>query len=74
MPHSPLNLDISLGEKDVPHIHMTITPTHFEDNKMGACWSEIDMESFLHLRRLLELHFSAEEIDREVPYLAKANK
>ncbi|MDH5518610.1 MAG: PilZ domain-containing protein [Gammaproteobacteria bacterium] len=62
------DMELRLGVDTV--IQMRVKVMHFEDHLVGLEWSDIDLESLTHLRRLLELNMSsAEEIHRELSEL-----
>lgn len=62
------DMEFRLGVDAV--IQMRVKVMHFEDHLVGLEWSDIDLESLTHLRRLLELNMSsAEEMHRELSEL-----
>ncbi|MDH5394553.1 MAG: PilZ domain-containing protein [Gammaproteobacteria bacterium] len=74
----PSDVEIKLGEiYDMEFrlgvdavIKMRVKVVHFEELLVGLEWSDIDLESLTHLRRLLELNMSsAEEMHRELSEL-----
>ena len=51
-------------------INMNVKVVHLEDHLVGLEWSDIDLESLTHLRRLLELNLSdPDEMHRELSEL-----
>ncbi|MCK4708935.1 MAG: PilZ domain-containing protein [Gammaproteobacteria bacterium] len=51
-------------------INMGVKVVHLEEHLVGLEWSDIDLESLTHLRRLLELNLSdPEEMHRELSEL-----
>jgi hypothetical protein len=51
-------------------IHMRVKVVHITDHLVGLEWSDIDLESLTHLRRLLELNLdNPEEVHRELSEL-----
>ncbi len=70
-PEGTLKLAIPLGGSS-QHIMMQIKVSHHEDGHLGCVWEDIDIESFSHLRRLLELNLGDPElVNRELSELAK---
>ncbi len=65
-----LDLVLKVSEEDEPvnRIHMfLIKQVHHEKNLVGFKWENIDIESFTHLRKLLEINLGDyEEINREI--------
>ncbi|MCK5336917.1 MAG: PilZ domain-containing protein [Gammaproteobacteria bacterium] len=58
-------MEFRLGEEAV--IHMRVKVKHVEEHLVGLEWSDIDLDSLTHLRRLLELNLSdPEEMHREL--------
>ncbi len=47
-------LSISLANS--PSISMSIEIAHIDDNTIGAKWKKIDVDSFISLKRILELN------------------
>lgn len=62
------NMEFRLGADAA--INMHVKAKHVEDRLVGLEWNDIDLESFTHLRRLLELNLpSPEEMHRELSEL-----
>ena len=61
-------IELRLGGEASISMHVEVK--HVEGNHIGLSWSDIDLESLTHLRRLLELNLSdPEEINRELAEL-----
>jgi len=59
-------LDIKLENSDV-HLHFESELVHLEENHFGFRFLTEDLDTFAHLRRLLELNIGdTEEVDREL--------
>ncbi len=68
-PTQPLHICISLG--DDAQIDMTAEWTHHQKNAQAFRWTQVDIESMMHLRRLLELNTGDEAlIERELAKLS----
>lgn len=66
-----LTLEIPLGA-DGEHIDMRVEVAHQEGGRVGCRWLDIDVESFGHLRRLLELNLGDPDlVNRELSALGK---
>ena len=64
------SLTIPLSDDGSESIEMTATLAHHENGHLGFAWQDIDVESFSHLRRLLELNTGdSEAINRELSAL-----
>jgi len=64
-------LHIQLSSSDI-EIKTTAKLVHQENHHFGFHFEEIDVESMIHLRRLVELNSdSADQIARELHFLAK---
>lgn len=64
----PVHIRISLG--DEAHIDMTAEWTHHQQNAQAFRWKQVDIESMMHLRRLLEFNTGDEAlIERELAKL-----
>lgn len=51
-------------------INMRVKVVHIQDHLVGLVWSDIELESLTHLRRLLELNMNdPEEMHRELSEL-----
>lgn len=62
------NMEFRLGEDAA--INMRVKVKHMQDHLVGLEWGDIDLESFTHLRRLLELNLlGPEEMHRELTEL-----
>ena len=62
-----LNLPLGGGEQI---IEMALTLVHREEGQIGCTWRDIDVESFSHLRRLIELNTGETGlVDRELSEL-----
>jgi hypothetical protein len=56
------------GKED--QIEMTVTPVHQNDTQVGFRWESIGLDSFSHLKRLLEVNLADEsELNREIQAL-----
>ena len=65
------DLRIKLASSDI-EILTTSVLVHEEGNKKGFFFREIDLDSMIHLRRLLELNTPTEgEIEKELSFLKK---
>lgn len=65
----PLHISIRLG--DDACINMTAEWTHRKKNAQAFRWTQVDIESMMHLRRLLELNTGDESlIERELAKLS----
>ncbi|GAB6042722.1 PilZ domain-containing protein [Endothiovibrio diazotrophicus] len=65
----PLTLSLPLGD-DPEGIHMELEVAHRERGQIGATWKDIDVDSFSHLRRLIELNTGDPDlVDRELSEL-----
>jgi hypothetical protein len=68
-PRLPLYIRISLGEND--HIDMKAEWTSRQKNAQAFRWTQVDIDSMVHLRRLLELNTGDEAlIERELAKLS----
>jgi len=62
------DMEFRLGQD--ASINMSVKVVHKEDHVTGLEWSDIDLESLTHLRRLLELNMSdPDEMHRELSEL-----
>ena len=52
---APCVLEVALAGSDAV-IRMDCAVAHAEDGRIGVVWSEIDLDSLTHLRRLVELN------------------
>ncbi len=51
-------------------ISMSIQVAHVDEVSIGAKWTQIDMDSFSRLKRILELHFAdSDMLSREISHL-----
>lgn len=66
-----LGVEISiLLASDSPRIRMTGTCAHVRDQQVGIRWERMDLESFWHLRRIIELNSaSGRDSDAELAAL-----
>lgn len=65
-------LDITLANSDI-HLHFEAELTHKAENHYGFVFLGEDLETFMHLRRLLELNIGDDEIiERELIDLTKS--
>lgn len=68
-PCDGLSLTLPLGGGE-QSIQMALTMVHREDGQLGCTWRDIDVESFSHLRRLIELNTGEPGlVDRELSEL-----
>jgi len=74
----PDELEVTIGDTYVMEfrlgpeasINMSVKVMHKQDHVTGLEWSDIDLESLTHLRRLLELNMSdPDEMHRELSEL-----
>ena len=66
-----VSLNIQLSSSDI-EIETRAILQHKEDHHLGFRFLEIDVESMIHLRRLVELNSdSADQIAKELPFLKK---
>lgn len=69
--HMDVPLTIQLSSSDIK-INTKATLVHMEENHLGFQFNEIDVESMIHLRRLVELNSdSADQIAKELDFLQK---
>ena len=47
---------ISMTQINSPSISMSIEVTHIHEDSIGVMWNKIDLSSFSHLKRILELN------------------
>lgn len=68
---STVPLTIKLSSSDI-QIKTSALLLHIEKSHLGFRFEEIDVESMIHLRRLVELNsLSPDEIAKELPFLKK---
>jgi len=66
-----LVLPLSKSE-DIIDICMSINLAHCNDEMAGFAWEDIDMESFSHLRKVIEMNLGdVELVNREISALGK---
>ena len=71
-PADELTLTLALGD-DPEGIRMELEMVHREEGQLGATWKDIDVDSFSHLRRLIELNTGEPGlVDRELSELTGA--
>ena len=64
-------LDIPLLNSDIV-LHFTAEAIHFHQDSIGFRFTEMDLETMSHLRRLLELNTgNADKIEKEMSFLGK---
>jgi hypothetical protein len=69
--NSEVSLFILLSSSDI-QIRTSAILLHIEGKKLGFQFEEIDVESMIHLRRLVELNsLTPDEIAKELPFLKK---
>lgn len=65
---SPFSLELALSPSSKEdRIQMQVSLVHREGNQVGFRWDSIHFESFIHLKRLLEVNIGDEsELNREI--------
>jgi hypothetical protein len=66
------SVELRLGEGDEVTIKTESRVVHRHDQRVGFAWERIDLDSFIHLKRLLQLHLEDEaELMRELHALGQ---
>ncbi len=55
-------LELRLGSDSGAVVRMEGNAAHVENSHIGIAWREIDLDSLIHLRRLLELNLADQEL------------
>ena len=65
-PGDHLHMELTIGEGDLM-IHMDMEIAHAGKDRLGLACRHIDLDSMMHLRRLVELNLGdAEQLNREL--------
>ncbi len=66
--HDIFRLSIALTNS--PSISMSIEVAHIDNNNIGAKWNKIDVDSFIRLKRILELNTTdRKRLTKEMSFL-----